>query len=1040
MKRAQIVPGSPSRPPRWGIVALVAAALACAAPAFAQGVKFDTDMLGGLEARPIGPATMSGRITAIDAVLGDRLTIYAGTAGGGLWKSVDGGLVFKPIFDKYNQSIGAVTVDPAKPATIWVGTGETWTRNSVSVGDGVYRSTDAGENWTKLGLDATERIARILVDPKDSNTAMVCATGHLFDDSPDRGVYRTKDAGKTWDKVLYVAADTGCSDLAMDAGTPTVVYAAMWQFRRTPSFFTSGGPKSGLFKSTDGGTTWQPVRKGLPSGDLGRIALAPAPSKPGLIYATVEAAKTALYRSEDRGESWTEVNSSSLVNNRPFYFSRMLVDPSNPDRIYKMGTIAAVSNDGGKTFSGLGSLNVFGSSYHSDVHDIWVNPKNAEQLVIGTDGGVYVSLDRGAGWRFVASLPVGQFYHVSVDMDWPFNVYGGLQDNSSWFGPSRRSGGIPNRLWQSLSGGDGFWAFPDPTDPDIIYDEIQGGNLFRVRRSTLESKDIAPSPQKGEPKYRFNWNTPIHMSPTRPGTIYYGAQFLFRSRDQGESWERISPDLTTNDPAEQRQAESGGLTPDNSTAENHCTIFAIGESPKNGDVVWVGTDDGNLQVTRDGGKTWTNVAANLSGAPKGTWVTSVEPSRFDEAAAYVTLDGHMTGDMRSYVFRTADFGKTWQNLATADVTGYAHVVKQDLVNRDLLLVGTEFGLFVSIDGGKAWAHFTAGLPNVAVWDIAIHPRDHDVVLATHGRALYVIDDITPLRRLTPAVLESDVAFLDGRPQWMVNGTNDFGFSGDGEFVGRSPSESAVITYYLKKRHMFGDLKLEIYDSSGARVASINGGKRKGINRVEWSMRSDAPRFAPGAGIIPNLGALIGPRALEGTYTVKMIKGADTYATTVQLVPDPRSKATSADRRAQREVVDKLFALVERSTSLIAGITSARDQAAARAANFAAADPLRKRLDAFSAAMEKQRTSLVATSKGEGISGDERLRVELGTLYGNVNGFDGRPTRSQTDRMAVLAAELDGAEATFEAAKTKDLAPLNTELAKKKVDPIVVAGK
>lgn len=1040
MKRAQIAPGPPSRLPRWGIVVLVAAALVCAATAFAQGVKFDTDMLGGLEARPIGPATMSGRITAIDAVLGDRLTIYAGTAGGGLWKSVDGGLVFKPIFDKYDQSIGAVTVDPSKPTTIWVGTGETWARNSVSVGDGVYRSTDAGENWTKLGLDATERIARILVDPKDSNAVMVCATGHLFDDSPDRGVYRTKDAGKTWDKVLYVAPDTGCADLAMDAGTPTVVYAAMWQFRRTPSFFTSGGPKSELFKSTDGGTTWQPVRRGLPSGDLGRIALASAPSKPGLIYATVEAAKTALYRSEDRGESWTEVNSSSLVNNRPFYFSRMMVEPSNADRIYKMGTIAAVSNDGGKTFSGLGSLSIMGSSYHSDVHDIWVNPKNAEQLVIGTDGGVYVSLDRGAGWRFVASLPVGQFYHVSVDMDWPFGVYGGLQDNSSWFGPSRRSGGIPNRLWQSLSGGDGFWAFPDPTDPDVIYDEIQGGNLFRVRRSTLESKDIAPSPQKGEPKYRFNWNTPIHMSPTRPGTIYYGAQFLFRSRDQGESWERISPDLTANDPTKQRQSESGGLTPDNSTAENHCTIFAIGESPKNGDVVWVGTDDGNLQVTRDGGKTWTNVAANLSGAPKGTWVTSVEPGRFDEATAYVTLDGHMTGDMKSYVFRTSDFGKTWQNLATADVTGYAHVVKQDLVDRDLLFVGTEFGLFVSIDGGKVWAHFTGGLPNVAVRDIAIHPRDHDVVLATHGRALYVIDDITPLRRLTPAVLESDVAFLDGRPQWMVNGTNDFGFAGDGEFVGRSASESAVITYYLKKRHMFGDLKLEIYDASGTRVASINGGKRKGINRVEWLMRSDAPRFAPGAGIIPNMGALIGPRALEGTYTVKMIKGADTYSTTVQLVPDPRSKATSADRRAQREVVDKLFALVERSTALIGGITSARDQAAARAAKLAAADPLRKRLDAFSAAMEKQRTALVATSKGEGISGDERLREELGTLYGNVNGFDGRPTRSQTDRSAVLTAELDGAEAAFEAAKTKDLAPLNAELARKRIEPIVVAGK
>jgi photosystem II stability/assembly factor-like uncharacterized protein len=1008
--------------------------------AFAQGVTFDSELFGGFAARAIGPAAMSGRVTAVDAVAGARLTIYAGTAGGGVWKSVDGGLVFKPIFDKYTQSIGAVTVDPSNPATIWVGTGESWVRNSVSAGDGIYRSTDEGESWTKLGLDSTERIARIVVDPRAAGTVFACATGHLFDDHPDRGVYRTKDAGKTWEKVLYVAPDVGCADLAIDPGSPDVLYAGMWQFRRTPSFFTSGGPKSGLYRSTDGGSTWQLLRKGLPPGDLGRIALAVAPSKPGLVYATVEAARTALYRSDDRGDSWAEVNDSSLVNSRPFYFSRMIVDPGNPQRVYKMGQIAAVSDDGGKTFSGLGGMSIFGSSYHSDVHDIWVNPKNTEQAVIGTDGGVYVSADRGATWRFVASLPVGQFYHVSFDMEWPFNVYGGLQDNSSWYGPSRRSGGIPNRLWQSLSGGDGFWAFADPTDPDVIYDEIQGGKLFRIRRSTLESKDIKPSPQQGEPAYRFNWNTPIHLSPTHPGTMYYGAQFLFRSRDQGESWERISPDLTTNDPAQQRQSESGGLTPDNSTAENHCTIFAIAESPKNGNVIWVGTDDGNLQVTRDGGTAWTNVAAKLPGVPRGTWVSSIEPGRFDEGTAYVTLDGHMTGDVKTYVFRTTDFGATWQMLAVPGVKGYAHVVKQDPVSRGLLFLGTDEGLFVSIDGGTRWAQFSANLPNVAVWDIAIHPRDNDVVLATHGRSLYVIDDITPLRKLTPAVLDAEAAFLDARPQWMVNGTMEFGFNGDGEFVGQSPAEAAVITYYLKKRHLFGDLKLEIYDGAGRRLASINGGKRKGINRVEWPMRSDPPKFAPGSGIIPSLYAMMGPRALEGTYTVKLIKGADTYTTEIRLVPDPRSKATAEDRRVQRDVVDRLFALVERSTALINGIASVRDQAASRAAALPAADPLRKRLEAFAAAMEKQRTALVATSRGEGISGDSRLREELGTLYGNVNGFDGRPTRSQVDRMGVLAAELDAASRTFDAVAAKELSSLNPDLSKKKLDQMTLPAR
>ncbi|HEY3381146.1 MAG TPA: hypothetical protein VGK32_05215 [Vicinamibacterales bacterium] len=1016
---------------------LVLGAMLCVSAAVgAQGVKIDGDTFGGLEARPIGPASMSGRVAAIEAVAGDRLTVYAGTAGGGLWKSVDGGLQFKPIFDKYNQSIGAIAIDPSNPKTLWVGTGETWVRNSVSVGDGVYRSTDGGENWSRLGLADTERIARIIVHPKDASTVFVCATGHLYDDHADRGVYRTKDGGTSWDKVLYVAPDVGCGDLAMDPESPNTMYAGMWQMRRTPYFFTSGGPKSGFYRSTDGGSTWQPIKNGMPAGDLGRIAIAISPSKPNIVYATVEAKKTALYRSDDHGETWTQVNDSSLVNSRPFYFSRMLVDPLNPHRIYKMGQIAAVSNDGGKTFSGLGGMGMYGSSYHSDVHDFWVNPKNTEQLLAGTDGGVYVSQDRGATWRFVGSLPVGQFYHVSFDMEFPFNVYGGLQDNSSWFGPSRRSGGIPNRLWQSLSGGDGFWAFADPTDTDTIYDEIQGGNLFRIRRSTLESKDISPSPQKGEPKYRFNWNTPIHMSPTKSGTMYYAAQFLFRSSDKGESWERTSPDLTTNDPAKQQQTDSGGLTPDNSTAENHCTIFAIGESPSNGSVIWVGTDDGNLQVTSDGGKTWTNVVAHVPGLPRNTWVSSVEPSHFGEAAAYVTFDGHMTGDLKSYVFRTTDLGKTWQALATPDLKGYVHVVKEDLVNRDLLFVGTEFGLFISVDGGRQWGQYSSGLANVAVRDIAIHPRDHDVILATHGRSLYVIDDITPLRKLTPAILDADAAFLDVRPQVMVNGSMDFGFNGDGEFVGQSPSEAAFITYYLKKRHLFGDLRIEVSDSTGKLLASIQGGKRKGINRVEWPMRSKPPQFAAGSGIIPNLYALMGPRAPEGTYTVRLIKGKDAYTTQIRLVSDPRSKATAAGRQVQGEVVGKLFALVERSTYVIEGITDARDQATARASKLAAADPMRKRLEAYAARMEKQRTALVATSKGEGISGDERLREELGTLYGNVNGFDGRPTKSQIDRMAVLAAELDAGTAEFDTATGKDLVPLNQELAKKKLDPIV----
>jgi photosystem II stability/assembly factor-like uncharacterized protein len=986
-------------------VAVIAAALLGGATAAAgrqeAAVTVDSETFGGLQARAIGPAVMSGRIAALDVAAGDRPAIYVGTAGGGVWKSTDGGLRFKPVFDRHTQSIGAVTVDPSNPKTVWVGTGETWVRNSVSVGDGVYRSVDAGESWTRAGLEQTERIRRILVHPKDGNTVYACATGHLFDDHDDRGVYRTSDAGKTWEKVLFVARDTGCADLDLDPSNPSVLYAAMWQFRRTPSFFTSGGPHSGLFKSTDGGSTWIRLKKDLPGGDLGRIAVAVSPAKPEVVYAVVESQKTALFRSTDRGESWTEMNSSSIVSQRPFYFSLLVADPKSPDRIYKPGLQAAVSDDGGKTWGVLGSGSVTGPSYHSDVHALWVNPRNTDHLVMGTDGGVYISVDRGAAWRFVESLPVGQFYHVAYDMQWPYNVYGGLQDNSTWFGPSRRSGGIGGRHWQSLSPGDGFWSFVDPRDEDVVYDEIQGGNLFRTRKSTLERKDIRPSPKPGEPRYRFNWNTPIHLSRATPGTMYYGAQFLFRTRDMGDSWERISPDLTTGDPARQRQDESGGLTLDNSTAENNATIFAISESPRDPRVIWVGTDDGYVQVTRDGGKTWKNVVGNVRGVPAHTWVSSVEAGHVDDGTAYVAFDGHMTGDMRPYVYRTRDFGDTWEPLALGDLRGYVHVVKEDPVNPSLLFAGTEQGLFLSIDSGQRWSQFTANLPNVAVRDLAIHPREHDLIVATHGRGLYIVDDLTPLRKLDAAALEQEVAFLPTRPSTMVIPVFEFGFNGDGEFMGESPAEVATIAYYLKRRHMFGDLKLEISDAEGKLIATVPGGKRRGLNRVEWGMRLPAPKTAPGASLVPNYYSLMGPRVPAGTYTVKMIKGKETFTSTIALRHDPRSTHTAADRALQRKTVTQLYGMVERLAGLVESLIAARDKARA-AGDTALAD-----------AMEAQRVALVSSKQGEGISGEEKLREELGTLYGNVNMYEGRPTESQLTRLSVLEKQLAAAISAFE---------------------------
>src|SRR5829696_3425483 len=709
--------------PKMMLCLAVAGLTAASGAARAVEVEIDSNTFGGLEARAIGPAVMGGRIAAIDAVPKDPLTVYVGAAGGGVWKSTDGGIAWKSVFDDNVQSIGAIAIDPKSPKTVWVGTGESWTRNSTSVGDGLYKSTDGGDSWQRVGLENSERIARIQVSPADGNTVWACVTGHLWGSHEERGVFKTTDGGKTWKKVLYVDADTGCSDLSVDPQDPSIVFAGMWQFRRNPWSFRSGGKGSGLYKSTDGGETWRPLKTGLPAGEKGRIAVALAPSRPSVVYALVEAAEPALYRSDDVGESWRQVNSSFNVQVRPFYFARLVVDPTDFNTVYKPGLLLTVSTDGGKTFNAAISLSGFGGGPHSDHHALWINPGNPNEMLLGTDGGVYMSYNKGLQWRFLKTLPVSQFYHVSYDMSRPYRVFGGLQDNGSWAGPSSGIGGtIQNRDWVNIGGGDGFWAFSDPTDSDLVYVEYQGGSISRRRISTGEEKIIKPLPGADEPSYRFNWNTPVHVSPNEPGTIYLGSQFLFRSRDKGDSWERISPDLTTNDPKKQQQLQSGGLTRDNSSAENHTTIYSISESPRNGKVIWVGTDDGNLQVTRDGGAHWTNVAPNVAGLPKGTWVSTVEAGRFDEGTAFATFDGHQTGDMKTYVYRTADFGQTWRPLASDALSGYAHVIKQDLENPDLLFLGTEHGLFISVDGGSRWARFTGRFPKVAVRDLAIQPR------------------------------------------------------------------------------------------------------------------------------------------------------------------------------------------------------------------------------------------------------------------------------------------------------------------------------
>ncbi|MDX6612872.1 MAG: hypothetical protein QOD75_2058 [Blastocatellia bacterium] len=1008
-------------------------------------VKVDSETISGLGARNIGSAAMSGRITSVAATKeGQRLTIYVGSASGGVWKSVNGGTTFKPVFDKEPvQSIGAVTVDPKNPKTIWVGTGESWTRNSTSVGNGIYKSTDGGDNWTNVGLNDSERIARIVVDPSNANNVYVCAPGKLWSDGDQRGVYRTTDGGKTWTKILKGAnASTGCSMMSMDSKNPQILYAGMWDFRRQGWTFRSGGDGpnafsgSGLFKSMDGGTSWTELdeknAKGLPPKPWGRIATAVAPGKPNVVYATIEAVmpKDGLYRSDDGGKTWVALDRSQNMIWRPWYFANLIVDPKDENKLYKTGGSLIASNDGGKSFS-----NISGAA-HGDFHDVWIDPDNTDHLITGDDGGLWYSYDGGNRWWKAENLPVSQFYHVSVDMDMPYHVYGGLQDNSSWVGDSQYPGGITNSRWENMYGGDGFWMFVDPSDPTYIYAESQGGNIGRVNRKTHESRGIQPLPQYKEGKLRFNWNTPIHISPTQNGTVYLGGQFLFRSKDHGQTWERISPDLTTNDPEKQKQEQSGGVTVDNSSAEMHTTIYAIAESPRNPNLIWVGTDDGNLQITRNGGKSWTNVVSNISGLPHNAWVSSIDAGHFAEGTAYATFDLHMLGDMRPYVYKTTDFGKTWASVVPANsrMRGYAHVVKEDTVNSDLIFVGTEFGLWISLDNGKQWAQYKGGdLPSVAVRDLAIHPRDHDLVIATHGRGIWIIDDISPLRTLTPETLAKEADFLQGKPVVQQISAGGGWANGDASFTGSNPPDEAVIVFYQKKRHIFGDMKIEVFDPAGKLVSTIPSSKRRGLNRVVWSMRMKGPRVPPAASAA--FGATVGPRVLPGTYTVKLTKDKNVYTKSLQIISDPRATHTAKDRKAQFDLAMKLYNLLNEMSFAVERINGVRMALEARAAKLPANDPLAERLRAAAKQVDELRRKIVATKEGGAITGEERLRENLADLYSNVNGYEGRPSQTQVDRTDAIARELADVVKDFDAWLARELPGINSALAGKGQEPI-----
>jgi len=1031
-------------------MSVLAAALAVATAGVSAkdaAPRFDAGVISGLGARNIGSAVMSGRIAALDAIAekDGKTTMYVGAATGGVWKSTDGGTTFKPVFDKQSvQSIGAIAVDPNHHDTIWVGTGESWTRNSTSVGDGIYKSEDGGESWTNLGLANSERINKIIVDPRNSDTVYACVPGKLWSDSADRGLYKTSDGGKHWSLALKGSnLSTGCGSLSLDAKNPDVVFASLWDFRRKGWTFRSGGESatapsgSGLFRSADGGKTWTEIsdtaNKGFPKKPYGRIATAVAPSNSQTVYAFVEGTDSALFRSDDGGKTWDKRDKSQMMVWRPFYFANLVVDPANPDRVFKPDLRLIMSLDGGKSFANVGG------GTHGDHHVIWIDPSNTKHVITGDDGGLWQSYDGGNKWWKQNNLPVSQFYHVSVDDADPFHVYGGLQDNACWIGDSAYPGGVSNSRWENTCGGDGFFMYADPSNPDYIYAETQGGEIIRVNRYTHETRGIKPLANYKE-KLRWNWNAPMALSPHDKNVLYLGAQFLFRSHDQGQSWERISPDLTTNDPQKQKQEESGGITIDNSAAEMHTTIYSISESPKADGTIWVGTDDGNVQLTRDGGKSWTNVVKNIPGVPEHSWVSWVQASNFDAGTAFVAFDRHTFGDLAPYIYKTADYGKSWTALVSPKdskgLRGYAHVIKEDTVKSNLLFAGTEFGLWISTDGGAHWAQFKGNdFPNVAVRDFAVQSRDASLVLATHGRGIWIIDDLTPLRSLDAKTLDSEVTFLPVKPNQQRFEVFGGWVDGDAAFSGQNPRGGATIAYYQKSRHLFGKLKLEVLDGKGEVVDTLGASVRRGINLVSWSMHAKPPHVPPAAQVA--FQSQQGPRVPPGTYTVRLTKGKDVLETKLDVGLDRRATYSVADHQAQYDAALRVRDLFNNMSDLVSKLNAVRAQASANAAKLGEGDALRKQLTALNDKADAIRKEIVATKEGGAITGEERLREHTDALYGAINYYDGKPSDYQLARIEALTREFNDINGEFTALENGDLAKANAALKAANQAPISV---
>lgn len=1001
-------------------------------------------VLQQLRIRNIGPAAMGGRTVDFAGPENDPSVLYAAVGPSGLWKTEDAGHNWSPSFHKEaTVSVGAVAVSSSHPDIVWVGSGEATARNSVAPGDGIYKSEDAGRTWKNMGLIDSHFISRICIDPLNPDVVYAASQGDLWGPNPGRGVYRTKDGGRTWAKVLFVDPDTGACDLAMDPSNSRILYAGMWEYRRIPYFFNSGGKGSAVYKTTDGGETWFKIHDGLPAGPYGRIGLGVARSKPNVVYVLVEAKDGGLFRSEDKGATWRRACDKATydrVNFRPFYYSRLTIDPNNDLVVYVYSGSAFVSRDAGRTFQ-----NVFVTA-HSDHHAIWVDPRNSNHLVDGNDGGIDISWDGGKRAFGVVSQAWAEVYNVGYDMRDPYWINVGLQDNGNWHGPTNtnESGGILNASWFPTGGGDGYYGQIDPVDWWVLYRNLQMGGIERYNLKTGESQRIRPEAPLNEPPYRFNWNSPIYLSPHDRNVLYFGGNYLFKSLDRGLSWIKASPDLTTNNP--KKILDSGGLTMDNTGAENHCTILTISESPLKPGLLWVGTDDGQVQVTRDGGKTWDNVTLNVKGwGADDNWITRIETSHFIEGGVFMTVSRHQVADYKPYVFRSDDFGKTWVSIkGDLPAYGYLHTIREDPEARGLLFAGSEFGLFVSFNGGTNWLPYKGDFPTVAIRDIQIHRRDRDLIVGTHGRGVWIIDDIRPWEKLASGAARSEAEIYPTKtaslfsPRTTVDNYSDVGYAGQ-----NSPYGAALSYWIQPSAAKDAKVRLSIVDSAGREIATPYAAHEAGLNRVYWNLRegpgaSPAPASAGPAGFGGGRRGGFGGGAawaLPGEYKVVLDVNGRKYETRLVVREDELQGISLDDRKLAQNYLRDAQALAQKGRGLLQTLDSLGkqlDEMAARLGGNAEVGPMVKeikgRIDAIKAVFflsppdqGMYRKPILVAFRG----GTAAELVQ--SIAGSFSGM-GAPTRTAIDQLNDLRAFVEPLLAKMKILQETDIPALNKALA------------